>query len=177
MIRRLNQKRTVGSSQRGSDACQNLHPPGRDKGGRGCSSSKRRRPQHHYLSSLPQIPPIPRLYIGTTGSGAILKRARARNAGIRTQYLDYEGQEAKAILVQNAERDEQRKTRGFVCLFGVGTRKRTRRDGGEVTATEVWGTPKERKCLSGYFETARPRLYQATQGAKALETMFRFGKG
>ena len=37
-----------------------------------------------------------------------LNERAARNAGIRTQYLHYEGQEAKAILIQNAEHDEQR---------------------------------------------------------------------
>ena len=39
-----------------------------------------------------------------------LNERAARNAGIRTQYLHYEGQEAMAILVQNAEHDEQRTT-------------------------------------------------------------------
>ena len=44
------------------------------------------------------------------GAAPFLNGRAARNAGIRTQYLQYEGQEAKAILLQNAEHDEQRMT-------------------------------------------------------------------
>ena len=54
--------------------------------------------------------PTPPIVERLPGAGPFLNERTARNAGIRTQHLHYEGHEAKAILVQNAEHDEQRMT-------------------------------------------------------------------
>ena len=69
-----------------------------------------------------------------------------QNAGIRTQYLHYEGQEAKAILVQNAEHDEQRMTTDQNQTIATHNQHRTDR-----TQAPLWH---EDDFVSGHVQTA-----------------------
>ena len=75
-----------------------------------------------------------------------LNERAARNAGIRTQYLHYEGQEAKAILVQNAEHDEQRMTTDHNQTIDAQHQHRTGR-----TQASLWH---EDDFVSGHVQTA-----------------------
>ena len=88
------------------------------------------------------ISPDPRLYIDTTGSSA------AWTNGIRTQCLHYEGQEAKAILLQNAEHDEQRTIMDQNPTTLTHHQHRTDR-----TRAPLWHKD---ECVSSHVQTALP---------------------
>ena len=75
-----------------------------------------------------------------------LNERAARYAGIRTQYLHYEGQEAKAILVQKAEHDEQPTTTDHSQTIDTHHQHRPDR-----TQVPLWH---EDDFVSGHVQTA-----------------------